>query len=334
MTAGTKLIRQILRGERTDRLPYSLWTHLSTVDMDAHMLAKATFDFYERYQLDLIKTMPNGLYAVEDFGCVCDFSRVADGGVAQVKRFAVSSADDWGKLQQADLEQGAYARELKSVELLVNQVKSAVPIVVTVFSPLTIAYKLAGDNLFRHIKEDPALVSKGLRTITATTVEFAKQALAKGCAGLFFATQSASADLLTEDEFKAFGRAFDLELLTPLRDLSWFSILHIHGTNTHYRQMMDYPIDAVNWHYGETGPTESEFRESAPEKVLLGGLNRFHITQGRVELLAHQIEDFYRKELQTKIIFAPDCTIRGPLNDKVLRRLVALLHKPNKRVVY
>lgn len=35
-----------------------------------------TYDFYREYDLDFIKTMNNGMYGVECFGCKIDYSDI------------------------------------------------------------------------------------------------------------------------------------------------------------------------------------------------------------------------------------------------------------------
>ena len=64
-----------VRGEKTDRLPYAIWTHLPGIDMDPERLANETYKFFKTYDTDLIKTMNNGMYAIEDFGCEIDYYR-------------------------------------------------------------------------------------------------------------------------------------------------------------------------------------------------------------------------------------------------------------------
>ncbi len=61
-------------------------------------LADTTAAFAVRYDLDFVKSMPNGLYCVEDWGCACDYRAIARGGVARVTRPAVTAAADWRAL--------------------------------------------------------------------------------------------------------------------------------------------------------------------------------------------------------------------------------------------
>ena len=141
-----------VHGETPDTLPYSFWTHLPGIDLDPEKLAESTYDFYKTYDVDFIKTMNNGMYAIEDFGCEIDYSEIAKGGVAKVVKTPIHEAGDWLKLKPCSVEQGSLARELKGLRLLLDKVKGEeVPVIFTIFSPLTIANKLSGNTLLQYL---------------------------------------------------------------------------------------------------------------------------------------------------------------------------------------
>ena len=90
-------IRAALCNEATDRLPYGFWTHLPEIDLNPERLAEATAAFATRLDLDFVKSMPNGFYCVEDWGCEIDFSEIAAGGVGKVTRVAVNAPGEIGR---------------------------------------------------------------------------------------------------------------------------------------------------------------------------------------------------------------------------------------------
>ena len=112
-----------VHGETPDTLPYSFWTHLPGIDLDPEKLAEHTYNFYKTYDVDFIKTMNNGMYAIEDFGCEIDYSEIAKGGVAKVVKTPIHEAGDWLKLKPCSVEEGSLARELKGLRLLLDKVK-------------------------------------------------------------------------------------------------------------------------------------------------------------------------------------------------------------------
>ena len=77
-------IAAAIRGDAVDTVPYSLWSHLPLIDLDPVKNAEQTYGFYKTYDVDILKTMNNGMYSVEDFGAVADYSEIAGGGVAKI----------------------------------------------------------------------------------------------------------------------------------------------------------------------------------------------------------------------------------------------------------
>ena len=51
-------IQAAIRGEKVDRVPYSLWTHLPMIDLDPVSNAEHTYDFYKKYDC-LLYTSPS-----------------------------------------------------------------------------------------------------------------------------------------------------------------------------------------------------------------------------------------------------------------------------------
>ena len=63
-------IRAALAGGEVDRLPCSVWMHLSEVDQDPRSLAEEMVSQNEKYDFDFIKMMPFGAYSTQDWGCL------------------------------------------------------------------------------------------------------------------------------------------------------------------------------------------------------------------------------------------------------------------------
>ena len=185
-------IQAAIRGEEVDRVPYSLWTHLPVIDLDPVSNAEHTYDFYKKYDVDILKTMNNGMYSVEDFGAKTDFSDVPKGGVARITETPVKEPEDWLRLKPVSVNEGALAREQKYLKLLLNQTKGEVPVVFTVFSPLTTANKLC-PSMMDHIRQGHGdKVKEALKVITETTCALVQRVIELGADGIFFATQLSS----------------------------------------------------------------------------------------------------------------------------------------------
>ena len=61
-------IEAAIKGEAVDRIPFSVWYHLSAFDQDPVSLAEETAALTKKYDYDFVKMMPFGLYGVQDLG--------------------------------------------------------------------------------------------------------------------------------------------------------------------------------------------------------------------------------------------------------------------------
>jgi uroporphyrinogen decarboxylase len=150
-----------------------------------------------------------------------------------------------------------------------------VPILQTLFSPLTIAHKLSLHLPFEEsVRNYRPQLEAGLRAILDGSKRFAEATLDAGADGFFFATQEANRDTLSDADFLDLGKRYDLELLGAIRDRAGFLLLHACRENILADLVADYPVDAINWEVQKTRPTLSEAR-SIWSQTLVGGLDRF-----------------------------------------------------------
>ena len=318
-------IKAALRGDATDRLPYGFWTHMPDIDHDPQRLAEATAAFAQRLDLDFVKSMPNGFYCVEDWGCEIDFSEIAQGGIGKVVRPAVITLADWAKLAALDPTQrdSAMGRELLHLSQLVQRVGVGVPVLATAFSPLTIANKLSNGQHRAHLASDPGAVMAGLEMITQVTCDFVRAAIVRGCAGIFFATQDATHQAFDETTYRRVAEAFDHRVLNAARDAGgWFNVLHMHGDDVLFDVLKHYPVDALNWHIGETPPAISDYRNSGGKLPIVGGLQRGYITSGNLEAVFGDIDLAVAQTRKRGLIIAPACVIRHPVDEAVLQKII------------
>lgn len=309
--------------QKADRLPYSFWSHLPGIDLDATKLAEATYQFYKTYDLDFIKTMNNGMYPIEDFGCKIDYSEIAQGGVAKIVSTPVQSPEDWDKLSPCSITQGSLARELDSLKQLLAKVKSEhVPVVFTSFSPITIADKLCGKKVLEHIKQGHGdKVKHALDIIAETTANVAREAIALGADGIFFASQMSSYDVMLPELYLEYGKPYDLQVLQAAKG-GWMNTIHAHGSNVMFELLSDYPVSIFNWHAWETLPAIDEAKKLTG-KCLMGGLNRTDITNCNRNAIRNQIYSAYQLTDGRGLILTPGCVIRYPLNDAMLAYISA-----------
>jgi len=301
-------IEAAIRGERPDRVPIALWRHFPYDDRTAEGLARATIEFQRRYNFDLVKVTPASGYPAEAWGAKLKPADNEEGTREYLSR-PVQKPEDWHRLEALDPTRGVYGRELRALRLIREGVGDGVYVLQTIFSPLTVARQLAGDLVFSHLREHPEDLKAGLGVIAKTTANFAQESLKHGADGIFFATQLASRNLLSDDEYREFGVEFDLQVLSAIRERAELIVLHLHGLNPMFELAQSYPVEIVNWHDRETSPSLAEGQRLF-QGAVLGGLNRSRtLPKGSPEDVEREVRDAIEQTKGLRLILGAGCVI-------------------------
>ena len=282
-------IESAIAGKRVDHVPAALWRHFPEQDQKAERLAEAHIAFYKTYDPDLLKVTPASGYYADDWGLRAGYKPNRE-GVRSISDRPIKKPADWGKLRRLDTSHGVYGREAHTIRLVADAVGSDVHVLETVFSPLSIARTLAGEQAtVRYVRENPEALHEGLEIITDVQIAFVRNVLSAGADGIFFSSQMATNDLLTREEYEEFGRPYDLRMLDEAG--APVILLHIHGVNVMFDLFDDYPVQIVNWHARETAPTIAEARRRI-STCLACGLDAWNtLSKGSPEAVAAEARD-------------------------------------------
>lgn len=314
-------IQAALQGAEVDRTPVSLWRHFPGDDMTAAGLAKAMIDWQRAYDFDFVKFMPTGMYGVHDWGAETEYGP-GYGGSRVLVNPGVNDPEEWPKLAKLDVTQGAYGQELEAIRLASADLDGSVPIFQTVFSPSTTAIKLRGQAAIKDMRENPELIKAGLEIITEVTIAFAQAVIRAGADGVFFATQGASSQVMTEDEYKEFGVPYDTRVLQAVRNEGKINLIHVHGDDVYWDLAATYPVDMINWHDRTTYPNLSQAKERF-NGVLVGGIERLEISTGTPDEAAAQAKDAVAQTGGRRHVVAPSCVIPTNTPEANIRAVIA-----------
>jgi uroporphyrinogen decarboxylase len=261
-----------ISGDDVDRPPVALWRHFPVDDQSPDHLAEATINYQKTFDFDIVKVTPASSFCVKDWG-VRDEWRGASEGTREYIVRTIRQPDDWLKLPILDPNRGYLAAQLECLRIIVRELEPEVPVIQTIFNPLSQAKNLVGRELLLvHLRQAPEEVHAGLRTITASTQRFIDAAMDTGISGIFYAVQHAQYGLMSREEYLEFGKAYDLQVLRTSQRL-WLNMLHLHGEQVMFDLVADYPVDVVNWHDQDTFPSLAEGKERFSGAVC-GGLKR------------------------------------------------------------
>lgn len=308
MTARERVFAA-LNGHDFDHPPVSLWSHFPERDQSAEALTEATIEWQSRLDLDFIKLMPPGDYATIDWGAQSKYQGAA-GGTRKTVHYPVRSADDWRKIRPVPIDEGFNAEVVRACALVRKAVGPDIPILQTVFSPLTIAHKLSGGRVLDHLRTEPDEVHEALNAIEDVTQGMTAASIAAGADGIFFASQCATSDMVSEGEYRLFGVTYDEPVLGAAGNAgSTFTLVHIHGENTYFDILADYNAHAINWHDRRVGPSIAEVLDTYPERAVVAGIDEKGVAEMTPNQADEQTQLARREARDRRILIGPGCVI-------------------------
>ncbi len=302
-------LRKVIAGQPIDRVPFALWRHLPSGDATPEGLVQATVRFVRRWDLDLVKVMfLNKTWSIDWGGRFRPYDR--GGGWFPIAEPVITQPSDWPKLRPLSPTHGVFADQVKIVRMLRQELGAHMPILATMFSPLTAGLELAGQGLHEQAMTHGREVHAGLKVLAETIADFAQACMEAGADGLFLAVQSAREDALSPTAFEEFGVMYDHRILERVGSRAWFNVLHLCKPKMRFETVKHYPVQAVNWHdRGPTGPTLATARKIWPG-VLLAGLDHESpgaFVTGVPDEAAAQADDALKQTGGRGFILGPGC---------------------------
>ena len=310
MTPGER-VRAALKGDPVDRVPFCFWHHFKP-EGSGERMAELTLEFFHRkFALDMVKIMPDLRYPVPEP--------------------AISGPADWARLPRLSLETPGFHEQVVCIRTLRAELGSDMPLILTLFSPLTMTFQFAGkETAIRHLRERPELFEQGLKTLAANERELVGAAIEAGASGIFFSCMGATNIDLTPEEYARFGRPYDLEVLAGAQG-GWLNIVHVHadpsqkGDTLYFDRFVDYPVAAMSWSDRLTGPSLREAL-TLTDACLMGGLDeRGPLTTGGEGAIEQEMRDALEQTGGRRLILANGCSVPDETQEEWLhaaRRLV------------
>lgn len=310
----TERIKALLEGKKLDTPAMNLWKHFPPYDEDPRELVKKIIQFQDRFQWDFVKVTYQGLYSIQDWGSSIKWP-VRDNvwpetcsSVGVVTDFGIKQDEDWTKLNVLPMDQGSMADTIDAARGVVDHYKGEVPVVITIFNPLTTAAKMGGDKMLVHMRRSPKEFHKGLEVICETTVRLVKEMAKMGADGIFFASQLGTYDKMSVAEYEEFGRPYDLKVLEAAKDM-WFNIMHMHGNAPMFELMEKYPVQAINWHDQLVDISLADGRRMS-DKLLIGGVEELKVlAEADQEQLKAHLKSSLDQVPDGRLILAPGCCV-------------------------
>lgn len=251
-------LERAIAGEPTDRPPVAVWRHFPGDDQRAADLARATVEFQRAYDWDFIRLTPSNAFSVTDYG-VQDVWEGSLDGKRTITKTIIERSLDWTTLRALDPVRGALGKQTDALSLVCDALAEEAPILQTLYSPLSQARDLAGnDELVRHLRTQPDRLHTGLNMLLENTLRYIDSLRRLPIAGICYVIDCASFTFLSEDEYRTFGLYYDRRVLESLSSKWWLNIIHLDSSLPMFRCASELPAQVINWKDRDSEPSLSD----------------------------------------------------------------------------
>jgi uroporphyrinogen decarboxylase len=321
---GCERVEAALAMGVADRPPVGAWGHTYREEWSPEDLASVTVERARRFGWDFVKFQPRATCFAEAFGSVYKPAGHRLKGPVAVST-AVPDLEAWRTVAAGNPK--ALHDQAESLGMVARELGRGVPVIQTVFSPLTVAGYLVGKSksrVVRELRKNPELVRPALDRIADVLVDFAKRSVKAGAAGVFYAISGyASKDAMPEALYRELVLPLDIGVLERLPRKAWFNAVHLCGSNLNFGLARDLPAQVVSWSVHNQGnPSLAEGR-SVSGKPVMGGLGQrgslLHGPPAEVEAEARRA---IAETGGRGLLLAPGCSVPPRARDVNLAAMV------------
>src|SRR6266513_3961190 len=294
-----------------DRAPVGAWGHTYREEWSPADLAAITVDRARRFGWDFVKFQPRASTFAEAFGSVYHPSGHSLRAPIMIKP-AVPDLESWTSVEVRNPQ--VFADQVESLRSAVRELGPDVPVIQTVFSPITVGGYLVGKSqsrVVRELRKHPEIVGPALARVAAALVDFSRRSIEAGAAGIFYAISGyAGRKVMPEDEYRDVVLPHDLAVLDALPGSAWFNVVHLCGSNLNFDLARDLPAQVVSWSIHNQGnPSLAEGRKIAGRAVMGGLSQRTTMVYGPPPKIAAEARAAVKETAGRGLLLAPGCSV-------------------------
>jgi uroporphyrinogen decarboxylase len=322
---GLERVEAALAMKVADRPPVGAWGHTYREEWSPADLAAVTVERARRFGWDFVKFQPRASCFAEAFGSVYKPAGHRLKGPVLVST-AVPDLESWRKVELVNPK--ALDDQVESIGLVAGELGPGVPVIQTVFSPLTVAGYLVGKSksrVVRELRKSPALVRPALDRIADALVDFSKRSVEAGAAGVFYAISGyASKDAMPEALYRELVLPYDVGVLERLPREAWFNAVHLCGSNLNFGLARDLPAQVISWSVHNQGnPSLAEGRTISGKPVMGGLGQRASLLYGTPAEVEAEARGAIAETGGRGLLVAPGCSVPPRARDTNLAAMVS-----------
>ncbi|MDQ2943037.1 MAG: uroporphyrinogen decarboxylase family protein [Candidatus Dormibacteraeota bacterium] len=324
---GRKRVEAALAMGVADRPPVGAWGHTYREEWSPDSLAAITVERARQFGWDFVKFQPRASSFAEAFGSVYKLAGHRLKGPVLVSA-GVPDLDSWRKV--ALVNPKALDDQVESIGMVARELGADVPVIQTLFSPITVGGYLVGKSksrVVRELRRHPELVRPALDRIAEALVDFSRRSVKAGAAGIFYAISGyTSRDAMAESVYRELLLPYDEGVLKQLPSEAWFNAAHLCGSNLNFRLAKDMPVHAVSWSVHNKGnPSLAEGKRISGRSVMGGLGQRGSLLYGPPSEVEAEARRAVAETGGRGLLLAPGCSVPTRARDANLAAMVSAI---------
>jgi uroporphyrinogen decarboxylase len=321
---GRGRVEAALAGRQADRPPVGAWGHTYREEWSPQDLAAVTVERARRYGWDFIKFQPRATCFAEAFGGRWHPAGHRLKGPV-LDEAPLESLEDWNSLRLVNPK--ALDDQVEAIGMVARELGARVPVIQTVFSPISVAAYLAGKDkrqVVRDLRQHPDVVLPALERMADVLVDFSRRSVEAGAAGVFYAISGyASPRAMPLEVYHRLLLPLDRRIAEALPAAAWFNVLHLCGSKIDMSVARELPLPVVSWSiHNQDNPTLAEGRELSGGRAVMGGVaQRETLVWGPPQTIARQVQEA-EAAVGGGLLVAPGCSVPPRVRDAHLRAMV------------
>ena len=294
----------VLRGEKPDRVPISMWYHFGNQHLSGEKFAAIALEWFEHYDFDFLKLMNDYFYPMPE-------------GIEEVK-----SVEDLGKIVRFDPESCDWREQLVAVKIIAERLAGKAYFIDTVFDPWqSLQRSVAGEHLVGLAKSAPNELKAALDLVADNLIAYSKKTLSLGASGIFMSLLGSSSQM-DRELFLEFAKPSAMKVLEAVKDFGSMNTVHIHGVGTYVDDILNFPVAIMSWEDRlEGNPSLEEMKRRWPG-VVMGGIDHEQVTRVSTAYCRENVREGMRIGGERRFILANGCSIPTWLDPHALKAMV------------